>query len=98
MTTLERIAAFSFRGKGIPEHMHEGLAAYIDSGRPTGSFLEAVLSDRLLASCANADEDNLDALTVYPAFPYNEAPSGCSGSAENYADWIERGGLNGKKA
>ena len=79
----------------IPQHCRDGLQDYIESGRPVGSFLEALLSNDLKETFGRADEINRMAIFDYIMFLYNDAPRLCWGSPDRYAGWIARGGLNG---
>jgi hypothetical protein len=73
----------------IPENLHEGLIAFIVDGRPTGSFLMAVLQNNLSQACYNADENSAEALVRIVRWLYNEVPGNCWGSPENVADWLK---------
>jgi hypothetical protein len=84
----EDISDFKFRGETIPAHMIIGLADYIDNHIPTGGFLEAILSNDLIAACCKADNVNITRIHVYIAYLYNNAPSLCFGSPERYREWI----------
>jgi hypothetical protein len=79
----------------IPEHMCDGLVAYIINGRPVGDFLTAILSNDLKEACSRADNDNQKLLYDYVFFLYNSAPAQCWGGAERYARWIAVGGMKG---
>ena len=74
----------------------ESLRAYIETGRPTGSFLEAVISNNLKNAFARADSNNLAALEDLVGWMYNYAPLECWGSEKRQDEWIKRGGLQGK--
>ena len=80
----------------IPEHCRESLQAYIETGRPTGSFLRAVLCDSLVQAFGQADSINRNRLTDYGAFLHQQAPIGCWGSLERVKAWIAKGGLKGR--
>ena len=43
---------------GVPSHMHEGIVAYIETGRPVGGFLTALLSNDLMGALGKADLQN----------------------------------------
>lgn len=81
----------------LPEHMREGMDAYIHYGRPTGSFLQCVLSNDFMGACREVDTINFATLTNYAIFLYNHAPAACYGSAENYQRWIQFQGLIGEE-
>ena len=74
----------------IPEYTMESLRAYIDAGRPTGGFLEAMLSNDLSRAVGNADSNNLNAIAAIVCWLYNEAPSDCWGSPERVGQWLKQ--------
>ena len=87
----QKIGEFvSIRGKGIPEHMHYGLAEYLVAGVPQGSFLMAVLKNDLKEAVARADLKNVDHLPEFVGFLYSHAPGNCWGSPGAVLQWIER--------
>lgn len=72
----------------IPGRTLEALWLYINEGVPTGSFLEAVLTNNLRDAVGRADQQNTEALSALVSYLYNECPSQCWGSeerVENYA-------------
>jgi len=75
--------------------MWDGLYHYVMDGRPTGSFLTAILSNNLKEACNRADDINKNLLYDYVFFLYNYAPLGCWGSEESVDHWMEIGGLCG---
>ena len=82
----------------LPEHMVEGVVAYVMKGLPPGSFLESVLSNDFMEAAGRADHINQGRLRDYADFLYNDAPRSCWGSPEAYAEWIKQGGANGIQA
>lgn len=92
MTERLAIAAHEI---GVPVHLTEGLIRYIDQGVPTGSFLEAVLSNDLMDAMARADVANRYRVFEIAAFLHSYAPRGCYGSRDNVREWIEHRGLAG---
>ena len=81
--------AFVFRGLIMGDNTGEELLRYLTGHVPTGSFLEAVISNDLRESCARADDDNMWQLPIIVAYLYNEAPTGSWGSRENYIRWLQ---------
>ncbi len=71
----------------IPDHMHEAITAYVETGRSVGGFLTAVLSNELLQAVERADEENTAALVGWVQFLYNYAPGSCWGSPTAVEDW-----------
>jgi hypothetical protein len=79
----------------VPESLHEGLTEYVLTGRPTGSFLRAVLESNLYQACNRADDDNRTHLYDIVFFLVNYAPGNCWQSPAAVNEWIRRGGLAG---
>ena len=77
----------------IPAHMHEGIRGYVETGRPVGGFLTAVLTNDLREAAERADEENQRALYEWIRFLYCYAPAGCWGSPELVAEWYEHARL-----
>ena len=75
----------------IPDHMHEAITAYVETGRPVGHFLAAVLSNDLFEAATRADDKNLEALVGWVRFLYNYAPSACWGSPAAVESWLADG-------
>ena len=79
-----------FYGMAIPEHMHNGLRLYVEEHIPTGSFLEAVISNNLRDAVAQADDKNIRNIPAFVNWLYNSAPGDCWGSPEAYAKWLAK--------
>lgn len=71
----------------VPLHLHEGLARYLAEGVPTGSFLEAVLSNDLLGAVAHGDDDSRRAIAAIVQWLYAYAPARAWGSPDNVIAW-----------
>ena len=82
----------------LPEHMRETIQAWIETGRPTGDFMRALLSNDLMGAYSHADADNAAAMKQWVMYLYNYAPCGCFGSPEAVKDWAKQGGLRGLEA
>ena len=82
----------NFQGRtyraALPESTLEGLLAYGKEGRPTGHFLQAVLSNDLFEAVGRADSENIAAIALIVGFIHNELPGGSHGSAERIDHWI----------
>ncbi len=89
-----RLTALAHR-RGVPENCIDGLVEYVLVGRPTGSFLEAVLSNDLMDAMARADAGNRYRVFEIASWLYNDAPGDCYGSRSVYSGWIAAGGLAG---
>ena len=79
--------------EALPESLRGGLRAYIEEGRPTGSFLRAVLGNDLKESFSRADIDNKDRLFEIVSWLSSNAPDRCWGSYEKVDEWIAKGGM-----
>ena len=79
----------------IPPYIHDSLQAYIDTGRPTGDFLKAVICNDLRGAVLGADESSRAALLEIVHFMHWEAPSECWGERKAWAAWIGHQGLKG---
>lgn len=84
--------------RDIPERTKETIDAYVESGRPTGGFLRAVLSNDLAEAMARGDEDNLTVLFEIVTYLYNYVPVSCWGTPEKVDKWIKQGGRVGMKS
>ena len=72
----------------VPEPLREGLIMYLVDHVPTGSFLQAVLSNDLHDACRRADEHNRYRLFDIVYFLHNHAPGMAWGSVENVTRWL----------
>ena len=73
----------------IPEHCRESLRNYVELGQPVGSFLKAVITNKLSEAVSHADHINIEHLVDYVTFFLNYAPSQCWGSPEEHEQWID---------
>ena len=78
---------------GVPHGIHDGLAAYIVHGVPTGDFLRAFMDNDLQAALSRADDLNRYAFFQIGFFLWNHAPSQCWGRAGAWEQWVKQGGL-----
>lgn len=101
MTLEERVDTMvetlrsKFHYERLPEHMQEGVQAYIETGRPTGDFLYAVLTNKLVETFGKADEINRRAIQAWVSWLYNDCPLEARGSEEAVEKWMAQGGLRG---
>ena len=72
----------------LPEHLREGVTAYIDDRRPVGGFLQAVIENNLRDAVLCADHTNRERLPDIVSFFYWSVPSPAWGSPEKYRAWI----------
>lgn len=82
----------------VPEYMRASAQAYIDTGRPVGDFMMAVLTNNLKAAIAHADEENAAAMRHWVHWLYWDVPSNAHGDRETVMAWINKGGLNERAA
>lgn len=75
---------------GVPEHLIEGLVAYATDRRPTGGFLQAVLSNDLFEAMKRADSKSLAGIVRVTAFIYHNFPFDSFGSPEIVAAWLSK--------
>lgn len=71
----------------LPEHMRKGTRLWIEDGIMTGSFLTAVMENKLVQAFHHADEKNAESMEEWVRFLWNEAPGDCWGSEENVTRW-----------
>ncbi len=74
----------------IPEHMHDGVKAYVLKGRPCGDFLALIIQNDFYTAAKHADNDNRSKLFEYADLLYNHFPGGSHGSKEKYVNWIAK--------
>lgn len=83
----------------VPEHLRDGLTRYIEQGIRPGNGLLSILMDRRMSEViAACDDEALAGLRETYKFLYNSAPGQCHGDAKRVYDWIDRGGILGRKA
>ena len=71
----------------IPENTLETLQAWVQTGRPMGSFCTAVVCNDLKEAFARADENNIRAMFHTVSWMYNHAPMECWGSPKALDTW-----------
>ncbi len=71
----------------IEPRFKESIDAWVESGRPTGDFLKAVIENDLKEAIGRADISALDNLPHIVAYLYNDCPSECWGSTTNKLEW-----------
>lgn len=73
----------------------DAMDAWGAAHQQSGSFLMSVFANDLMEAVSRANQDNIAALTDICQYVYNELPSGCHGSREAVAAWIEAGKTEG---
>ena len=79
----------------IPDYMQESLREYVNTGRLSGDFLRAVLTNNLYDAVGRADANNRPLIPVYVRWLYNRAPGVCFGSIDEVRAWVAHRGLAG---
>jgi len=74
----------------IPSRTKAAIDAWVNTARPVGGFLRAVLSNDLAGAVSHADDENIVALPIIVRYLYNRCPAGCWGSEENFMSWPEQ--------
>lgn len=72
----------------VPRGLHSGLIEYLTRRRPTGGFLQAVLSNDLKGAANRADLENRHFLFEIVFFLFNHAPAGAWGSVQLVKEWL----------
>ena len=81
--------SYVFRGITLPDHLKESIDAYVNAGRPVGSFLEACIDNNFMEAVGRADADNIHILPAIVGYLYNEVNGYCWGHDGAYKRWIE---------
>lgn len=72
----------------VPTHTQAGINNYVCNGVPTGSFLQAVLSNDLFEAFCRADSDNTKNMLGIVTFIYNYVPKCCYGDIATIKEWL----------
>lgn len=76
----------------IPPEIKASIDGHVMSGKPTGSFVQAVLENDLKTAVLKADEANYLLLGAIIGYCCNELPVVCWGSEDAVAAWARKGG------
>lgn len=76
----------SLAGYNVPEHLQEGLMAYMTQRRPVGGFLTACLENDLCGAVGRAADMKIIEPVV--RWLWNEVPAPAWGSKEAVAAWL----------
>ena len=74
----------------IPKHMRGGLIRYLEEGIKPGSFLTAVLENKLVEAYSRADSINTECMREWVELLYNELPLEAWGSPEKVTKWMNQ--------
>lgn len=80
--------SYVFRGVSLPDELKASIDAYVETGRPTGGFLEAVIDNDLMQAFGRADDSSIAALPAIIGYLYNEVDSRCWGRKGAFANWV----------
>src|SRR5438552_2539481 len=83
----DKTKPYTFRGFILPEHLRESLDTYVETGRPTGDFLRAVINNDLKDAVARADTENLHIIPAIVGYLSNECQTGSWGHARAWEEW-----------
>jgi hypothetical protein len=78
----------------VPEHLHEGMGAYVWHGRRTGDFLRSVFEGNLFEAAMRADGFNNPALAEIAKFVIWHFPPIATGSPAAVEQWVASGGMS----
>ena len=96
--TLGQVVKMEIDYTKVPaDHMVDGVQAWVERGRPGGSFLHAILTNDLRMAFAKADNNNKARMEHWVEFLHWEIPSDSSGSVEKVRVWQAMHGWFGKK-
>jgi len=73
-----------------PNNIGRALQRYVEKGVNPGSFLEAVLKNDLIQSCASADMTNLALIYDIVKWIYNNLPTVYYGSKSRYDNHVAK--------
>lgn len=73
----------------IPRHLMDQINEYVKHGVPLCGFLNAIFSNDLMDSIAQADNENLFLIPLYCKYVFNKVPYNCHGSPEIVEGWID---------
>lgn len=82
--------SYTFRGFVLPDHLKESIDAYVETGRPTGGFLQVCIDNDLRRAIALADDESLAALPAIVGYLYNEVPAGYWGFSGAHNERVAR--------
>ena len=74
--------------KNLPRHFYDSLKLYLELGCRPGHFLQAVLSNDLVAAVGRADDEAMASLRPIIQFVYCNIPSPCWGSPDKVQRWL----------
>jgi hypothetical protein len=74
---------------GVPDHMSDGVARYIEARIRPGGFLIALLSNNFIGAAQRADHENLAALGAWAKLFHNYLPGGSYGSPAAVEAWLK---------
>lgn len=85
----ESIEAFFNHDTYVPDNLRDGIKAYIETGRPVGSFLAAIICNDLKGAVFSGHPGILINIPSIVRWFWNYAPSSCHGNENNYRGWTD---------
>lgn len=85
----EAIEAMDIDDTFIPQHLRDGIIAYIEIGRPVGNFLEGIICNDLKRAIFSAHPGVLVNVPSIVRWFWNFAPATCHGNENHYRGWID---------
>lgn len=79
----------------LPDYMRAPADAYVETGKPPGDFLYALLSNDLRRAVAAADTENSRVLQTAWVWWLLDIPDAAQGSKRQVDAWISSGGFTG---
>ncbi len=73
---------------GVPDHLIDGLVAYVAERRPPGGFLRAVLENDLKEAFGRSDLESALGMRYICMWLYNCVPGACYGSPAKVSAWL----------
>ena len=89
MTTLTASGGAGVDPMECPQEIKDSLMRYVSRRIPTGSFLEAVLTNNLREAVRRADARNILCLPGIVRYCWWELPANCWGSPEAVRQWLD---------
>ena len=85
-------------GAGVPDHIKDSIARYVERGIRGGSCLDAIFSNNLFRAFGRADLEVRLSMYQIVGFSHNHVPSSCHGSEKAVESWVKLGGANKQQA
>jgi len=87
---VQNIRTYTYYGHHIKPAMMSEIDRYVREHQKPGPFINAVISNNLMAAVKTSDEELLRNLPAYIGYFENVAPAECWGSDHALVDWVEQ--------